>query len=438
MKTKFLLSIVFFSIISIIFFALFGKNKLPTPKKIMFIVHTETNGGKGVYTLYKAMKETGHDVKIVAIPLYNRCYNVNIDMKFTAKFDNNDVLYPCGKIEPYTKCETIESYKPDYIFIQNPYNIYNDSILDPYFINSTLKKIAKKIVYIPYGPHIFHQDHINDKKLPNIMDLVFVDSESTKDIYIKKYGFPKDRIIVSGYQTYKEVREGIITSSKKAPETILWLPRWQLSFQYRDLFEGGSTFLNYHYFFYNYALQNPNINFIIRPHQHLFFSTTNLGFLTQEEINQIFIKFRSLQNVTISDSTNTSLVNDIISADIVISDGTSALAEVVVADKPIIYLSNGWNNEFNSNKLSRELKKYIYLAYNPNDIRRYIDDIRQNNYSPFHEKEEKNSYFKKIKCKIKYNLFESPCNRKEFKKILDPIKNPSKFIAEYLLYDKTT
>ncbi|OZG32168.1 glycosyltransferase family 4 protein [Rickettsia endosymbiont of Culicoides newsteadi] len=58
------------------------------------------------------------------------------------------------------------------------------------------------------------------------MDLVFVDSESTKDIYIKKYGFPKDRIIVSGYQTYKEVREGIITSSKKAPETILWLPRW--------------------------------------------------------------------------------------------------------------------------------------------------------------------------------------------------------------------
>ncbi len=148
--------------------------------------------------------------------------------------------------------------------------------------------------------------------------------------------------------------------------------------------------MNYHYFFYNYALQNPNINFIIRPHQHLFFSTASSGFLTQEEINQIFIKFRSLQNVTISDSTNTSLVNDIISADIVISDGTSALAEVVVADKPIIYLSNGWNNEFNSNKLSRELKKYIYLAYNPNDIRRYIDDIRQNNYSPFHEKEEKN------------------------------------------------
>lgn len=31
------------------------------------------------------------------------------------------------------------------------------------------------------------------------------------------------------------------------------------------LLEGGSTFLNYHYFFYNYALQHPNIHFIIRP-----------------------------------------------------------------------------------------------------------------------------------------------------------------------------
>ncbi|WP_425363436.1 hypothetical protein [Candidatus Tisiphia endosymbiont of Hybos culiciformis] len=398
----------------------------------MFIVHTETNGGKGVYALYKAMKETGHDVKIVAIPLYNGHYNVNIDMTFTAKFDSNDVLYPCGQVEPYTKCETIESYKPDYIFTQNPYHSYNGSILDPHFIPSTLKKIAKKIVYIPYGPHIFHQDQINDKGLPNSMDLVFVDSESTKDIYIKRYGFPKDRVIVSGYQTYKEVREGISSNlKKKVPETILWLPRWMLSFQFRDLFEGGSTFLNYHYFFYNYALQNPNINFIIRPHQHLFFSANSIGFLTQEEINQIFTKFRSVQNITISDSTNTSLVNDILSADIVISDGTSALAEVVVADKPIIYLSNGWNNEFNSNQLSRELKKYVYLAYNPYDIIRHIDYIRQNNYSAFYESEEKSSYFKKIKCK----LFTSTCNRKGFKKILDPIKNPSKFIAEYLLYE---
>lgn len=385
----------------------FAKN--PSSKEVMFIVHTETQGGKGVYPIYQEMKKIGYNVKVVAIPLYNGWYHLPIDKEFMENFDKEDVIYPCGIDEPYTKCLGIESYKPDYIFVQNPYNAYSNSILDPYFVNTTLKKIAKKIVYIPYGPHIFHQEFINDKELPNFVDLVFVDSESTQNIYIEKYGFKKDNVIVSGYYTYKEIRD-IMNNNIKVdrPETILWLPRWTLNFKHRDLFEIGSTFLNYHYFFYNYALKNPNIHFIIRPHPSLLFAISNQNLLTQEELDQIFEKFRSLLNVTVSDSTYVPLVNDIMKSDVIISDGTSALAEVVVADKPIIYLSNGWNNEFNSNKLSKELKKYVYLAYSHTEIIDYIGKIRQNNYT-------------------------LSGNREEFKKILDPVENPAKFIAEYLL-----
>ncbi|WCR57023.1 MAG: hypothetical protein PG979_001080 [Rickettsia asembonensis] len=99
-------------------------------------------------------------------------------------------------------------------------------------------------------------------------------------------------------------------------------------------------------------------------------------------------------------------------SDIVISDGTSSLAEVVVADKPIIYLSNGWNNEFNSNALSKELKKYMYFAYEPQDIINSIEFIKQNHYLPYHE---------------------NSVGRNQFKKMLDPVENPATFIAEYLL-----
>ncbi|MGI4753424.1 MAG: hypothetical protein ACRYE8_06875 [Janthinobacterium lividum] len=140
----------------------------------------------------------------------------------------------------------------------------------------------------------------------------------------------------------------------------------------------------------------------------MLFAISNQNLLTQEELDQIFEKFRSLPNVTVSNSTYVPLVNDIMKSDIIISDGTSALAEVVVADKPIIYLSNGWNNEFNSNKLSKELKKYVYLAYSHTEIIDYIGKIRQNNYT-------------------------LSGNREEFKKILGPVENPAKFIAEYLL-----
>lgn len=209
--------------------SIFAKN--PSSKEVMFIVHTETQGGKGVYPIYQEMKKMGYNVKVVAIPLYNGWYHLPIDKEFMKKFDEEDVIYPCGIDEPYTKCLDIESYKPDYIFVQNPYNVYTNSILDPYFTNTTLKKIAKKIVYIPYGSHIFHQEFINDKELPNFVDLVFVDSESTKDIYIEKYGFKKDNVIVSGYFTYKEIRD-IMNNNIKVdrPETIIMVTEMDLKF----------------------------------------------------------------------------------------------------------------------------------------------------------------------------------------------------------------
>ena len=119
-------------------------------------------------------------------------------------------------------------------------------------------------------------------------------------------------------------------------------------------------------------------------------------------MDNILSRFNSLKNVTVSAHVFRSLLDDIMVSDIVISDGTASLAEVVVADKPIIYLSNGWNNEFNSNALSKELKKYMYFAYEPQDIINYIEFIKQNHYLPF-------------------------------KKMLDPVENPAAFIAKYLL-----
>jgi hypothetical protein len=412
----------------------------PSPKKIMFVLQTESIGGKGVYELYKEMKKVGHDVKIIAIPLYcNKKLLASVDIEFSKKFDEKDIIYPCGKNPPYHKCENIEKYKADYIFTQNPYDSYANSILDPYFLISNLKKNSKKLMFIVYGPHLFHQDFIDDTKLKNIVDVAFVDSESTKYIYVTKYQFPQNRVVVSGYPSYKETRDRMQTEPKqKRKETILWLPRWFLSFRAKDLFEGGSTFLNYYHFFYNFSKQHPEINFIIRPHILLFTYPVDSNFLSQADLDEIFQKFRTLSNVTISMHEDRSLVDDIIASDVVISDGTSALAEVVVADKPIIYLSNGWNNEFNSNsnKLSNEFKKYIYFAYEPNDITNHLEYIRNNNYLPFTEKNDnlKNTLKYTLKY-IKSKLLFQTCQREEFKKLLDPVENPAQFIAEYLLQD---
>ncbi|MFK8040055.1 MAG: hypothetical protein AB8B67_01770 [Rickettsiaceae bacterium] len=383
-------------------------------KKIVFVVHTKTLGGKGVLELYHRMKEVGHDVKVAMIPSYCgiQLLDTVVDFEFAKSFDPNDIVFPCGTEAPF-QCTSIEYLAPDYIFTQMPYKMSSNCPLHPHFSNDHLKALSKKMMYIVYGPHIFHQSFINDTDLPEVIDTVFVDSESTKQIYIDQYKFKPEQVAVSGYQPYKEVRSrlnNIHIKNTNFRETILWLPRWMLTFKHRDLHEGGSTFLNYHYYFYNYALNNPHIRLIIRPHCGMFVDHTRCNFLTKEELYGILDKFAKLPNVTISDHKYTDLIDDIFASDVIISDGSSALAEVVVANKPIIYLSNGWNNEFNSNDLSKEFKNHVYLAYDPIDIEQYLIFLRSNKYI------------------TNYNM-------NGFKDMLDPVENPVQFITDYVTHD---
>lgn len=380
----------------------------PKPKKVAFIVHTSTVGGKGVPEIYAEMKKIGHDVKIVILPLFYTGVKLKeeIDLDFAKLFDKDDVIFPCGLKEPYT-CNNIDQEKFDYIFTQTPYNPYENSPLNPYFTNSNLKKICKKLMLIVYGPHIFHQLGMNNPNLAKDVDVVLVDSYTSQDIYVESFGFTKENVVVSGYQPYKTIRDhkSQVNPNKSQNETLLWLPRWQLSFRDRELYEGGSTFLNYHYYFYNYCAENPSINLIVRPHYGLFLLRSK--FLQNSDLMGILNRLDSLDNISISLHQEASLDEDILKADVIISDGSSALAEAIIADKPIIYLSNGWNNEFNSNILSRELKNQIYIAYDPLDIEKYLEIIRSNKY------------------KITYD--------DKYKKMLDPVENPAKFIAEYIL-----
>lgn len=390
-------------------------------KSVIFLVHNFQFGGKGVYDTYLEMKKRNIDVKIAVIPYFiDGKFQNDIDLNYIKKFDQKDLIFPCGKQAPYIeKCKPLNSFsnKIDYLFISNPYNEYSQSVLYPALSHPFLLLASHKIMYILYGPHIFSQKYIFDKNLPKFVDTIFVDTHPSKKLYEKEWGFAPDKTVIAGYQTYKNIRDTLkITQAPRDKETILWMPRWRLDFKYRDQFEGGSTFLNYHYFFYNYAKEHPDKQLVIRPHTHLFTHTIRDGWMTQEDFDAIWERFESLPNVRISRHKDNELVNDILESDIIIAGGTSALGEAMVAGKPVIYLSNGLNQEFEANILSKTLKKNVYLAYDPKEIKDYIQIIGERDYKAYGEESSKEK-------------------RKAFLEILDPIENPAALIADYILHD---
>lgn len=394
-------------------------------KKIMFIVHTETINGKGVLQFYRLFKKHGHQLKIVAMPLLiqNNEILYDLDLKYFDKFDQEDVVYPCGKQKPYVACTDVLDWGADIVFIQNPYNCYKGSILDPVYTLENLKKKCSKIAYVVYGPHLFHQSTCNDTHLPKLVDYVFVDSESTKSLFVENLTFNPQNVVVSGYQNYKNVRDLKETYKKrvlpKYKETILWMPRWTLHFRDRDKHEGGSTFLSYERFFYNYAKSHPEKFFIFRPHVYLFSYASKAKFLSDNEVKEIKTKFSSLPNVRFSDHLTEALEHDVLDADIVISEGSSALGEVVVADKPIIYTSNGWDNEFESNNLAKKFKEFIFFAHDPLELESHIDYIAGSQYRPY-----------KINEDVKEDGSSSAWQK--FKKDLDPVVDPARKILDFV------
>ena len=143
------------------------RNKTHELKSIMFIATTETTGGKGIFEIYQQLKNSGHKVKISFVPL--NLHNgkiIDVDLNFAKRFDENDVLFPCGIPGSYSKCEEltaldINNLTLDYILVQNPY--------DKKWLQ-LLKKLTTKLLYTVYGPHLSHQAGISNTKLTDIID----------------------------------------------------------------------------------------------------------------------------------------------------------------------------------------------------------------------------------------------------------------------------
>jgi len=348
-------------------------------KSIFFILHQRN---KGFISMYNELKKRGHDVKIVVLPMLGSRYTdskKDLLTQFLSKMDKKDIIFPCHANG--VKCESIEKYKPDYVVVINPYSTSSQNI-SHLFDNQYLAKFSK-VLYIPYGPELWDLDLTKNIKLPKIFYKVLADSDLTKRIFIKKHGFRDEEIIVVGYQNYKDLRDEMSLPRERKKETILWAPRWFLKFTGREMNEPGSTFLSYRDFFYNFAKENPNVNLIIRGHPNLYKELSFSKFMTHSQTIEMLKRFESLPNVEVIYPHELPLTyeqRDIIESDIVITDTTSLMTNFFLADKPMIYLSNGFDTHFNTPEF-QDMAMFMRFAYSPRDILKEISALRSSGYA---------------------------------------------------------
>ena len=146
-------------------------------------------------------------------------------------------------------------------------------------------------------------------------------------------------------------------------KTIIWAPRWSTDEQV-----GGSNFFNYKDIILDFAKENQDVLFIIRPHPLMFNNFIKTGEMTKGEVKE-FKKYCELErNIILNEDEE--YTDTFWASDLLISDVSSIVPEYFVTEKPVIYCHSSIN--FNYEDYAEKMIHSCYEAHNSEELKKYI------------------------------------------------------------------
>ena len=148
--------------------------ELPHARKLAFMPY-KAEMWDSLESTYREAVRRGYECRI-------------IPMDYRLKTDDT-------KHNDFEKPKALEYWRPDAIFIHNPYDDNNKvTEVSPEFFTENLKEIAP-IIYIPYFGNDCGDHFINQPGVKNA-HLVFCDSEENRELYLKY--FPEKKVYAVG------------------------------------------------------------------------------------------------------------------------------------------------------------------------------------------------------------------------------------------------
>ena len=177
----------------------------------------------------------------------------------------------------------LKKEKPDYVFIQRPYNNYL-----PYQYSTDVLSTYTKLCYIPYGYSLadlhsvcLPQSFINQLYFffgENKYECEYVSKRMVDDNrhYSKNFGYPSLDNEIMNISTETSAFSKLKSNNELK---VIWTPRWTTN---KDLF--NTTFFKYKDSIVKYFNKNKDKKLVFRPHPLMFQNFINEKIMTKKEV----------------------------------------------------------------------------------------------------------------------------------------------------------
>ena len=337
--------------------------------KVVFMCQMPSIWNSNMSTFMAAEKNKKMDVYILAIPdkLFeenngeNVFYEENESYNYCSRFCVNTIN---AYNKESKKWFDLENIRPDYVFVQRPYDGYL-----PLQYRSEALAAYTKVCYIPYAYNMMNYATrlTYDLDFSDKLYLIFTENQKNCNelnaIYSKLFGVNWKQIKFFGYPRF-DLHVGVKKEKTIYKKTVLWLPRWTT-----NRFVEATTFFKFKDILIDYFKKHQEICFICRPHPLMFKNFISTGEMLEQEVERFKGIFREMSNFYLDESPN--YVKTMTEADIFISDTSSLLVEEFITSNPIIFC--GVKRHFNKENMG--WAKYMYSVSNKRELLEQLERL---------------------------------------------------------------
>ena len=377
------------------------KKLLKKKIKVYFIAQWKQGYIKFIDVVNQMKADENIDVRVLAFP-----------EKISA-FPNNEDFYFWYDLFGYVTINSIsdgkwfdlEKEKPEYVFIQRPYNNY----LPEQFATHVLCNYTK-LCYIPYA---YTLSDLRSVGLPDdfLKTLYFHFAENRGE-----YEYVKDKMITFSGKHYslnlgypqldselkkiKEPPSAFLKTRNKDEMKVIYTPRWTID---ENLFK--STFFEFKDKIIKYFQKNKHLKLVFRPHPLMFDNYIETNLMTKKEVNDY--KKQMKDNIVYDDQGD--YFQTFRDADVLITDYSSIILDFFILEKPIIICGNNDTEKYT--ETMNLIEKVSYVASSWEEVVDYLEKLHKGIDS------------KKQERKNALDIIKDQNDGEVCKKIIDVIKN---------------